>query len=264
MFKKFLLFVLIMSTVTFGAYLYGSNYGLENIKINNIAVSDEKIPENYDGFSIAHVSDLYISNIYDASKFEVSMHEIYLENPEVLIIDGNFLSDFENIDAVDYQALSTSLKNTQVQYGIFYVPATNEVISPELSQVFYDANVMVLNNSCQKIYYDAADSYINICGYNDPVQVEVPDDGTYNILVMNDPDLAKQYYGQFDLILSGKNLGNVQIGETIFEPTLTTNLDPGQYEEKNTTHIVSSGIGTKETHFRLLNRPEIQIITLQK
>lgn len=245
-----------------GGYIYATGYALENYQVNDIAFSSEKVDDSFDGFTIAHVSDLYLYNEFSEVQLSSLMNEIYTQSPDLLVINGNFISDYENAGNINYEAITTAINEAQVQYGIFYVPAENEVISEELNKALYDANVMILNNECQQIFYDDVNASFNLCGYNDPSLVPEPVPDTLNVLVMNDPDQAKKF-SNYDLILTGKNLGNVGFGDRQFEPELNTIIDDEITTISNATLINSSGVGTRTTHVRIFNRPEIQMINLQ-
>lgn len=92
----------------------------------------------------------------------------------------------------------------------------------------------------------------------------------FNIVVGHDPNQIKAYgeYGA-DLVLSGHVHGGMIAlpnGRGLVS-TLFTPFPPyyaGAYEEKNTTMIVSRGIGNHSVHIRINNRAELLKINLKR
>ncbi len=59
------------------------------VKVSYISVSSENIPEAFDGFTIAHISDLHNETFGENNKEIVSMIEN--EDPDIIVITGDIM-----------------------------------------------------------------------------------------------------------------------------------------------------------------------------
>ena len=137
------------------------NYDVETYKYN---IKSEKIPESFDGFRIAQVSDLHNAE-FDKYNSTV-LQPIFLSRPNIIVITGDMI-DSRNTD-VDV-ALSFAQKAVNIA-PVYYINGNHESRVPEeyeeLKKGLTEAGVTVLEN--ESVDITIGEETISLIGINDP------------------------------------------------------------------------------------------------
>ena len=256
------------------------NYDVETYKYN---IKSEKIPESFDGFRIAQVSDLHNAE-FDKYNSTV-LQPIFLSRPNIIVITGDMI-DSRNTD-VDV-ALSFAQKAVNIA-PVYYINGNHESRVPEeyeeLKKGLTEAGVTVLEN--ESVDITIGEETISLIGINDPtfrmklvddtmeqnighqLMDIIPDNDNYKVLLAHRPEYFDVYAGNVDLVLSGHAHGGqfripfvgglVAPGQGFFPEYYE-----GSYIEDNTEMIVSRGVGNSIIPFRINNKPEIIVAELTK
>ena len=267
--------VIIVATVT----ILG-NYDVETYKYN---IKSEKIPESFDGFRIAQVSDLHNAE-FDKYNSTV-LQPIFLSRPNIIVITGDMI-DSRNTD-VDV-ALSFAQKAVNIA-PVYYINGNHESRVPEeyeeLKKGLIEAGITVLEN--ESVDITIGEETISLIGINDPtfrmklvddtmeqnighqLMDIIPDNDNYKVLLAHRPEYFDVYAGNVDLVLSGHAHGGqfripfvgglVAPGQGFFPEYYE-----GSYIEDNTEMIVSRGVGNSIIPFRINNKPEIIVAEFTK
>ena len=256
------------------------NYDVETYKYN---IKSEKIPESFDGFRIAQVSDLHNAE-FDKYNSTV-LQPIFLSRPNIIVITGDMI-DSRNTD-VDV-ALSFAQKAVNIA-PVYYINGNHESRVPEeyeeLKKGLTEAGVTVLEN--ESVDITIGEETISLIGINDPtfrmklvddtmeqnighqLMDIIPDNDNYKVLLVHRPEYFDVYAGNVDLVLSGHAHGGqfripfvgglVAPGQGFFPEYYE-----GSYIEDNTEMIVSRGVGNSIIPFRINNKPEIIVAEFTK
>lgn len=262
-------------------YLYNAN---TNLKQTNYLVKSKKLPESFNEFKIAHISDFHNTN---SKRIKSTIIETLKKNaPDVIVITGDLIdSRRTNItSAIDF------LKSIINIAPVYFVLGNHESRlrdTKELIEHAENIGVNVLRNISVQITRQG--HTIDITGLDDPgfyITLEnaneilektdrslnkvVKLNDKFSILLTHRPELIKLYSKyNFDLIFTGHaHGGQIRI------PGIGGIIAPGQglfpkytrgiYSEHNTKMVLSCGIGNSRFPFRINNRPEIVFVTLQK
>ena len=256
------------------------NYDVETYKYN---IKSEKIPESFDGFRIAQVSDLHNAE-FDKYNSTV-LQPIFLSRPNIIVITGDMI-DSRNTD-VDV-ALSFAQKAVNIA-PVYYINGNHESRVPEeyeeLKKGLIEAGITVLEN--ESVDITVGEDTITLIGINDPgFRMElvddtmeqnvahqfmkvIPDNDNYKVLLAHRPEYFDVYAGNVDLVLSGHAHGGqfkilfigglVAPGQGFFPEYYE-----GSHIKDNTEMIVSRGVGNSIIPFRINNKPEIIVAELTK
>ncbi len=261
------------------AWVIWSNVALE---LNTYVIVSEDIPAEFDGYRIAHVSDLHNAQMGDGNK---NLLEI-LQNaePDIIAITGDLIdSRNTNIDiALQFAAEAVKIA------PCYYVTGNHEARVTEYSELksgLIELGVVVLEDD--RLELEQSGATITLVGVNDPSfftdylfgdatsvmeeklqELTSAEDG-YTVLLSHRPELFDVYVeSNVDLVLSGHAHGG-QIrfpfmgGLVAPNQGLFPKYDAGQYTEGETNMIVSRGIGNSILPIRFNNRPEVIVIELK-
>ena len=279
-----MIYKIVIALLLLGIFFTWQN---NHILINKINYKNKKIPKAFDGFKILQISDLHNKD-FDG----MLSKKIKLSNPDIVVITGDIIDrQRTNVDITI--KFIEEIKDT---CPIYYISGNHENSSPhfdELKEKLKNNGVKILDNSLEKIRRN--DEFIVLFGVADVTRNEwnkeyilyetndyyrlVIDklkkdskenlEEKFSILLSHRPELINIYAEKnIDLAFSGHaHGGQVRLpligglyspGEGIF-PKYTS----GIHKIKNTSLVVSRGLGNSGFPFRIFNRPEIVLVKLK-
>jgi len=270
-------------TVILAALIIWTAWGNTALELNSYTVSSDRLPEAFDGYRIAHVSDLHNAEMGEDNKKLLTM--LQDAEPDIIAITGDLI-DSRNTDI----EIALHFAEEAVKIApCYYVTGNHEARKSEKLYADFEASlieagVVVLHDS--EVLIEREDANISLVGIDDPAFAEnngggvgssmAPDhigaistnDG-FTILLSHRPEFFNQYVrADVDLVLSGHAHGGqfrLPFVGGLVAPNqgLFPKYDAGLYTEENTNMIVSRGIGNSILPFRFNNRPEVILIELK-
>jgi len=258
-------------------WMYHEN---NKVTIKHINIKSQKLPREFNGHKILHISDLH-SKIFDI-KHKKLIKSIKKEKPDLIVISGDL------IDRRIYkeEASIDLLKYIVKIYPTYFVTGNHEVKSdkfdlfePKLKELgvrVLKSDKVEININGDKINVFGIDDYSNFKSEKEYIKelkllANKLDNKLFNILLSHRPDKFKTYcYFNFDLIFSGHAHGGqvrLPLIGGIFAPNqgLFPRYTDGVYKSGKSTMIVSRGLGnTSVAPIRIFNKPEVVVVTLVK
>lgn len=270
--------IIIAFILLFIAYGLWCNQALD---VNRYDVESERVPEAFDGFKIAHISDVHNTEIGRDNEKLLKMLEA--AEPDIIAITGDLIDSRQTKIDVALKFVEEALKIAPC----YYVSGNHEQRIEEyirLNTEMKKLGVEVLEN--RKIQLEKNGETIIIAGIDDPMftmdpTIEEPDmvieealgklisgeDG-YTILLSHRPEVFEVYaQSSTDLVLCGHAHGG-----QIKVPFVGGIISPGEgffpkyyegiHREKGTVMVISRGIGNSLFPIRINNRPEVGLVVL--
>ncbi len=274
--KSTLVFLLLL--IIFAVYALWADKALTT---RAFEIKSNRIPSSFDGFCIAHVSDLH--NAAFGKDNEKLLKELEALSPDIIAVTGDSVdSRRTDIDiAADFFEKAVEIA------PVYYVTGNHEAridSYPELEARLKEIGVIYAEDKL--IPLEREGEKISLCGIADPrfsadylldeekYVVErsldaLGDPEDFTVLLSHRPEFFDLYAKHgFDLVLSGHAHGGqfrLPLVGGIIAPGqgLFPEFDSGLYEEGNTKMLVSRGLGNSIIPLRLLNRPEIISVILK-
>ncbi len=260
-------------------------WGNTALELNRYLIASSRLPQAFDGFTIAHVSDLHNAEMGENNKDLLSL--LQEAEPDLIAITGDLI----NSRRTDTETALTFARAAAAIAPCYYVTGNHEARVPAyaaFSRALEEAGVTVLAN--EHVTLERNGESITLLGVDDP-SFGVNDDkfGTdgekdrmraqlktlmekadgFTLLLSHRPELIGIYqeFG-IDLVLAGHAhggqfrlpfLGGLYAPDQGFFPR----YDAGLFQEGNTSMLVSRGIGNSIFPFRINNRPEVILAELQ-
>lgn len=259
-------------------------WGNKAIELNHITIESEKLPEAFEGFRIAHVSDLHNDEYGKDNKKLIKIIE--RAEPDIIAVTGDLIDSY----TTDVEIALSFMEKAQQIAPCYYVNGNHEgrVLSDYqlLKAGLEEIGVVILENETLPLEKDG--ECIQLTGVSDPgfetdylygdtegvmrnhLTELVEDKNKFNLLLSHRPELLNVYAEyDIDLVLSGHAHGGqfrLPFVGGLYAPNqgLMPEIDAGLYMKENTNLIVSRGIGNSLFPFRLNNRPEVIAVTLEK
>ena len=256
-------------------------WGNTALEINEYKIVSNSVPQNFDGFRIAQVSDLHNAEFGEWNSKLLDL--LSRTDPDIIVLTGDLI-DSRNTDIEI--ALAFAREAMKIA-PVYFVSGNHEARVSEyedLKMGLAEAGVIVLEN--QKVEITREGESITLMGIDDPsfqesylfgdaesVARQAIDDlqnesDGYTILLSHRPELFDVYVDTgMDLVFSGHAHGG-QVRLPFIGGLVAPNqgffpkYDAGLFSEENTNMIVSRGVGNSIVPVRFNNRPEIILVTL--
>lgn len=261
------------------AWTLWSNTALE---LNTYTVSSEKLPESFDGYRIAHVSDLHNAQMGERNENLLAM--LREAKPDMIAITG---------DLIDSRKLDMDIALDFIREAVKIAPCYYVTGNHEGRLENYDvmkaqmgtAGVTVLEDATAQI--TRGGESITLLGLHDPSfhGVYKPEniekladtqltelytnENEFTVMLFHRPSYFEVYADHgVDLVLSGHMHGGqfrLPFVGGLYTPShgFFPDYDAGLYTQDNTSMLVSRGIGNSAFPLRFNNRPEVILIELK-
>ncbi len=274
--KKRVIFVLLVLILL--SWIAWGNAALEQ---NTYRIESSRLPDSFDGFRIAHVSDLH--NAQFGKENETLLRLLKEAKPDIIAITGDLIDSRKTEIRVALKFVKEAMKIAPC----YFVSGNHEAridSYEELKAGLIGHGVTMLEN--EKIELERNGEKILLLGVDDPsfqtdylfgkstevmkehLQALVGEGDLFTVLLSHRPELFACYAEYpIDLVLSGHAhggqfrlpfVGGVAAPNQGFFPK----YDAGRFEQNGTTMIVSRGLGNSIIPFRFHNRPEVLLIEL--
>lgn len=281
--KKKRIIVLSVIAALFLAAVIWIAWGNTALEVNTYSVAHKDLPESFNGFRIAQVSDLHDAEIgKDNSRLIAMLRDA---NPDIIAFTGDMVdSRRTDIDA------TLRFVNEAVKIApCYYVTGNHEANIEEYDELkagLIAAGVTVLENERVELELDG--ETITIIGIHDLLFDEsgrsgskkaitraflnelVKEDDGFTLLLAHRPEVFDVYVESgIDLALTGHVHGGqfrIPFAGGLYVPNqgFFPEYDAGLFTEDNTNMIISRGIGNSAFPFRINNRPEIVLVELSR
>jgi len=281
----------VAAVVSAGAAVYATLIEAYRLDVTELEFSLDRLPPEFDGFTILHMSDLHFKK------------ETFIQKPVNTRLEGKLLDlvagrrfdmiaitgDLE-LRGEGFDAMRRVLDSVTSEHGVFFTPGNGEYQHYDIDQLLEALDswgVKTLRN--ESFLIEKAGAGLRIIGVDDPftrhsdlrAALREASPNEFKLLLAHSPAIAGEAIGaQIDLVLSGHTHGG-QVRLPILGAPYThlgrgsPKLDQGVFEGRRlsqktgvdagrTKVYVTRGVGMSNTFVRFLCPPEIAIITLRR
>ena len=279
--KKKRIIVLAVAAILLFALIIWIAWGNKALELNSYTIASNKLPDSFNGFRIAQVSDLHNAEMGKDNEKLISM--LVEAAPDIIVITGDIIdSRNTNVDvALDFAEQAVKIA------PCYYVTGNHEARVDEYSDLkvgLIELGVTVLEDAKTQIVLSGES--ITLVGVDDPsfqtdylfgndetvmnseLNELINEEDGYVILLSHRPELFDTYVeNKVDLIFSGHAHGGqfrIPFIGGVVAPNqgVFPKYDAGIYSAGDTNMVVSRGVGNSIIPFRINNRPEVILIEL--
>lgn len=272
--------ILLILIVLFAAIIAWVIWDNNRITVTEYTIKDAEIPENFSGYRILQISDLHNAEFGEDN--EILLNQISRLHPDMIVITGDLIDSYHTNVDISLAFIREAVKIAPT----YYVFGNHEVRIPESYTLLKDgmekAGVVVLD---QPVTLEKDSQTISLLGVADPSAMSsdsryytqivgsmlkdvMPEETVYSILLCHRPEVFDAFVENgIDLAFTGHTHGGqvrIPFLGAIFSPDqgLFPKYDSGLFTEKDTTMIISRGLGNSSFPFRVDCPPEIVVATL--
>ena len=251
-----------------------------SLQVERFTFTSSRLPQGFAGCIIVQLTDLHGAEFGENNQDLID--QVRALSPDYIFLTGDLLDRFRETPhsyAVDLGAALAAIAPT------YFVTGNHEWALPhvpDLKDGLEAAGVTVLDN--RFVTLDRGGDQILLAGVDDPngyadqktpeelaqeVREAWGDDFWLLLAHRNDRFLRQYSLLGADLVISGHGHGGMirlpfTDGLISTDRTLFPSYTAGFYEENGSTAFVSRGLGNSGPSFRLFNRPQIAVLTLER
>lgn len=241
------------------------------LKVTQYTFTSSRLPDSFDGFRIAFLSDLHGNQFGSGQKKLLS--SIHALQPDIIVFTGDMI-DGRHTDLSPIRELLAGLYGT---YPVYAVHGNHEYDNPslliQLLDLYQNYDVQILED--QQVTIERFGQTISLSGLsfrNAPTGQELRPNsslGSFHILLYHDASaFSWSSLLGYDLILSGHVHGGVirlpLLGGLLSpDATFFPPYDRGRFDLYRSTMYASAGLGSAVIP-RFYNRPELVLLTLKQ
>lgn len=271
-----ILIVLAVNTALLGGLYFFS----VNIGVTHYSLKSGRLPAEFDGYKILQISDFHTATFSGGT--EALLKKVKKERPDIIVLTGDLIDETR----VNFQPVTRLAAGLVAIAPVYSVSGNHDEwykYYSKFSSLLKSKGVKTLENS--GVMLQRGNSSINLFGIDDPetwddllsknylvenIKKLRPEDG-FNILLFHRANMFDIIKGNgYQLVLSGHmHGGQVQVPFLggVVSPHSNQGWFPkytdGRWEEEGTAMIVSRGLGNNAPIPRILNPPEVVVVTLK-
>jgi predicted MPP superfamily phosphohydrolase len=268
-----------VSAAPFVAAAYGLLYGRLDVEVTRPRIRLARLPQAFEGFRIAQLSDFHISPFMTADQIRRCVTIANGLKADLVVLTGDYVSDDPAAEGAVVQALA----GLRAPYGVFGCLGNHEIYTEteeSITRLFAAEGIRILRQERAPIHshgemlnligidYQSLRFSLDHAGHEverylaGSAKLVMPD--MVNILLSHNPntfDRAAQL--GIDLTLAGHaHGGQLSLHRGLSLVRLETPYVSGWYEKRGGQLYVNRGIGTTGPPIRVGARPEITVIEL--
>lgn len=284
-----------VGTFLFLFFIYSAFVTRTDYKVNETSLSFDNVPEEFDGYRIAFISDIHIGSMWNAeSELEELSKVIDEVNPDLVVFGGDLVNIHHSELTPEILSLIGRIKGNDGTFAILgnhdtgaYINGSTpesrasnvEMIESKIKGVGWTLlrdSTVYLNRGGSSIALTGIDYSEELLDYKHSLDAiddfdvshvyeNVPD-SIFNITVSHLPQLWHSLCdkGYSDLTLSG-HIHAMQMKIAGISPAaLMYDEWSGLYEREKGKLYINDGIGSVGFFARIGARPEVTVITLKK
>ena len=278
----------ICTIVFIGFLICFLQYSNHSVMLSEYSYGNEKVPNAFYGFKILHISDLHAD--LPKRKYDKILKMVHSAKPDVIVFTGDAI---DYVHRKNFQRSISFVEEMAKNFQVYYVTGNHEYMHKECFPIIeaYENidNVTVLHDKVTE--FENGGQHIFLFGVDDPYVLyngEVPSKyitpkaeflekfhglfkvpQEFSVLLSHRPEFFEEYVKEgFDLVFTGHAHGGqwwVPFAGGFLAPDqgVFPKFVRGRYVKDKTTMFVSRGLGNSVVPFRLFNRPELLVVTLQ-
>jgi len=277
--KIFFQFLFLLIIICLIVLVWARFISTNGLKVNEIKIIDEKLPESFQGFKVVHFSDMHYGKTIDKGSLEKIVDKINFIVPDLVLFTGDLIDkDIEITDEV-INDLTSVLGKIDATHGKYSVKGNHDYTSDSFIEIMENSEFIILENSYDLVYNDI-NEYIYLGGLSSSIKTEIDynkalgyfnqeniNKEVFSIMMFHEPDNVDKLieFQNIDLALAGHSHGG-QIRLPFIGALFKVNgalKYPNDYYMVNDTELyVSYGLGTSNYPFRFMNKPSINFYRL--
>lgn len=270
--------IIILIIISISFFLYTTYISSKLITVKEERITNEKIPESFDGLKIIQISDIHYGSTILIEDIQNLVTKINRRNPDLVVFTGDLVDENYEINSQEQEKLINQLKKISSTIGKYAITG-EEDSNTTFTTIMNQSDFTILNNDYELIYKNSNNPILLIgisSSINETTDISnayryfnepTHNSNIYTITLIHEPDIVDEITPSYqtDLFLAGHShngqIALPYIGGLIRKQGAQNYINEF-YQLDSSKLYISSGIGTTGNGFRLFCRPSINFFRL--
>lgn len=267
-FSKVKLIIIIIILAIALAFVYMRFIATSGFIVKEYGVTSDKLPDNFNGFKIAHLSDIHYASI-GKEKLDKIVEEVNVMKPDIVVFTGDLYDRFSNLTDDMRDKIADSLSKIVAPLGKYAVSGNHDYEHDGYKELIERCGFTYLDSESKIIYYKG-ETPIELVGYpsyeKDEPNFDIELTDNYKIALIHEGDAFDYIKDKdFDLVLAGHSHGGqirLPFIGAFYTPPGAKEYYDYYYKVGKTDFYISSGLGETEFKLRAFNKPSFNFYRL--
>ena len=276
-FSNFIIRLLLIIILSICCVLLYSRYtATTGLITNEYKITNNKIPDSFNGFKIVQFSDIHYGSTVDKTYLKEIVNKINDIDPDLVIFTGDIIDDNYDLKENDIDDITNILKDINSYAGKY--ACEGDLDNTDAFVILQNSEFKLLDNNYDTVYYQGyTPIIINALGSSTKNNINqensfkyLEDENNANlfqITLIHEPDTSLEVLNNYspDVIMTGHSLGGlvrIPFLGNIYNLEGSKKINKKVSKDKETIIYNSYGLGTNKYKFRLFNRPSVNLYRL--
>jgi uncharacterized protein len=243
------------------------------VQVNRYRIPVPNLPPSFNGFTIAHLTDLHYGPLVSESFIEKVVQRTNKLGTDAIVCTGDFVHERNSIGAIE--KLWPILAKLEAKHGVYSVLGNHDHWADfDRSLYWLERTGQNIRHACKPVYRGRDRILIGGAGdyWEDQLRIDkaffCSDENECRILLCHNPDsIDTKYNTPLSLVVSGHTHGGQVVIPFYGPPVLPVKnkqYSSGLIETPKTQLFISRGIGWSMYPIRFNCYPEIAVLELVK
>lgn len=103
--------------------LYGIFIGRTNFEVSNVVIKSDKLPQSFEHFKIAQISDMHLGSFRDTNDVKKGLDLMMAQKPDMIVITG----DMVNNESIEAEMMIPLFKRLSAPYGKYSILGNHDM-----------------------------------------------------------------------------------------------------------------------------------------
>ena len=276
---KIIMITLLISFAIFSiSYFYITEIATKKLIVKEVVLTDEELPESFNGKKIVHFSDLHYGSTFFLGELKELIKVVNKRKPDLIFFTGDLIDEKYDLSTKEAEQITKELKKLKATIGKYAIFGEEDI--ERFQTIMNQSNFSILNNEYDLVYNNDTHPILiiglgslttdrNIDHSFRYFKEENHNSNIYTITLLHEADSIDEIKSTYktNLALAGhSHNGGIRLpfigGITKMDGSTT------YYEEHYTINktqlYISSGLGTSNYNIRIGNHPSIYFFRLRK
>ena len=143
--------IIILIIISISFFLYTTYISSKLITVKEERITNEKIPESFDGLKIIQISDIHYGSTILIEDIQNLVTKINRRNPDLVVFTGDLVDENYEINSQEQEKLINQLKKISSTIGKYAITG-EEDSNTTFTTIMNQSDFTILNNDYELIY----------------------------------------------------------------------------------------------------------------
>ena len=141
----------------FSILLYSRFIGTSGLNIKEYKIKNNSLSSNFNGFKIAHLSDIHYGSVINLNRLEQIVEKVNLLNPDIIVITGDLIDRDTILDENSINEIISTLSKFNPSIDKYIIRGNHDYCTESWEKIISKSGFINLEETYELIYKNGYD-----------------------------------------------------------------------------------------------------------